>query len=76
MVSKRTLSAAALAGLLGVAGCGESDDAPADAAVETEQPRETVFDPLTSTVDRAEDVQGTVDAQSEELRRRVEEAEQ
>jgi hypothetical protein len=35
-----------------------------------------VFDPLTSTIDRAEGVQDTVNAQSEELRRRVEEAEQ
>jgi hypothetical protein len=76
MPSKRTLSSAALAGFLSIAGCGGSDDAPADTAAETEQPRETVFDPLTSTIDRAEGVQDTVDAQSEELRRRVEEAEQ
>jgi hypothetical protein len=53
--------------LLGLVACTER---------QAEAPRETVFDPLTSTIDRAEGVQDTVDAQSEELRRRVEEAEQ
>jgi hypothetical protein len=55
-----------------LAGCGESEDMP---AAPEEPPRETVFDPLTQTLDRAEGVQDTVEEQSEELRRRVEEAE-
>jgi len=34
-----------------------------------------VFDPLTSTIDRAEGVQQTVDDQAAEQRKRIEEAE-
>ena len=61
---------------LGLVACSERQaEAPTEPA-HAEPPRESVFDPLTSTVDRAEGVQDTVDAQSEELRRRVEEAEQ
>jgi hypothetical protein len=59
--------------LLGLAACAERK---AETPAEAEPSRETVFDPLTSTIDRAEGVQDIVDAQSEELRRRVEEAEQ
>lgn len=59
--------------LLGLAACAERE---AETPAEAEPSRETVFDPLTSTIDRAEGVQDTVDAQSEALRRRVEEAEQ
>jgi hypothetical protein len=59
--------------VLVVAGCGASEQ-PAEP--ETAPPRrETVFDPLTSTIDRAEGVQQTVDAQAAEQRRRLEEAE-
>lgn len=62
--------------LLGLVACSDRQaHVPADAA-EAEPPRESVFDPLTTTIDRAEGVQDTVDAQSAELRRRVEEAEQ
>jgi hypothetical protein len=62
------LSAAALT----VAGCGETDstEAPPEPAAR----RETVFDPLTSTIDRAQGVQQTVDDQAAEQRRRIEEA--
>ena len=57
-----------------VAGCG---------APEAEQPserapaprRETVFDPMTSTIERAQGVQQTLDQQAAEQRRRIEEAE-
>ena len=63
--------------LLGLVACTERQaETSPDPAAETEPARETVFDPLTSTIDRAEGVQDTVDAQSQELRRRVEEAEQ
>lgn len=63
--------------LLGLAACAERQaETPAAASAEAEPPRETVFDPLTSTIDRAEGVQDTVDAQSQESRRRIEEAEQ
>jgi hypothetical protein len=48
---------------------------PAEQADEPAAPRPTVFDPLTSTIDRAEGVQQTVDAQAAEQRRRIEEAE-
>jgi hypothetical protein len=57
-------------------GCGGPD--PAERAVESNEPpprRETVFDPLTSTIDRAKDVQQTVDQQAAEQRRRLEELE-
>ena len=61
-----------LAVALVVAGCGASDE-PA----QPEQPaprRETVFDPLTSTIDRAQGVQQTVDEQAAAQRRQIEEA--
>ena len=54
-------------------GCG--------AAPEPEQPaepaarRETVFDPMTSTIGRAQGVQQTLDAQAAEQRRKIEDAE-
>jgi hypothetical protein len=58
-------------------GCSGEGDAPERAAEELEpaQRRETVFDPLTSTIGRAEGVQQTVDEQAAEQRRRIEEAE-
>ncbi len=65
---------------LALAGCGGSApaDSPADRAAERDEPaprRETVFDPLTSTIERAQGVQQTVDAQAAEQRRRLEQAE-
>lgn len=59
--------------VIGLAGCGGSP--PAEEPVETAAPRPTVFDPLTSTIRRAEGVQQTVDDQAAEQRRRIEEAE-
>jgi hypothetical protein len=61
---------------LAATGCG-GGNAPAEQAGERPEPprRETVFDPLTSTIDRAEGVQQTVDSQAAEQRRRIEEAE-
>ena len=60
---------------LAIGACGGSD-APAEPAARQPEPprRETVFDPLTSTIDRAEGVQQTVDQQAAEQRRRIEEA--
>jgi hypothetical protein len=57
-------------------GCGgpEAQDEPAVPPVENAPP--SVFDPLTSTIDRAQGVQQTVDEQAATLRRRVEEAEE
>jgi hypothetical protein len=63
--------------VLTIAGCGGSEE-PAEQARERPEPterRETVFDPLTSTIGRAEGVQQTVDDQAAAQRRRVEEAE-
>lgn len=62
---------------LGVGGCGDEGD-PAEHAAEQREPaqrRETVFDPMTSTIGRAQGVQQTVDEQAAEQRRRIEEAE-
>jgi hypothetical protein len=58
-----------------VGGCGRADE-PAERAAEPEAAprRETVFDPLTSTIGRAEGVQQTVDDQAAEQRRRIDEA--
>ena len=58
-----------------VAGCTPADEPTERAAVPEAAPRrETVFEPLTSTIDRAEGVQQTVDEQAAEQRRRIDEA--
>jgi hypothetical protein len=62
---------------LGIGGCGGGGE-PAGSAAEERAPvprRETVFDPMTSTIGRAQGVQQTVDEQAAEQRRRIEEAE-
>ena len=59
---------------LAIAGCG-ADDAADRAAEREPEPRESVFDPMTSTIGRAEAVQQTVDEQAAEQRRRIEDAE-
>ena len=60
---------------LAIGGCGGGDVPTEPVAKQPEPPRrETVFDPLTSTVGRAEGVQQTVDQQAAEQRRRIEEA--
>jgi hypothetical protein len=56
-----------------VAGCGSSETA--EPPREQAERRPTVFDPLTSTIDRAQGVQQTVDEQAAEQRRRIEDAE-
>jgi hypothetical protein len=61
------------AGVIALAGCGGSP--PAEQPAEPAAPRPTVFEPLTSTIGRAESVQQTVDDQAAEQRRRIEEAE-
>jgi len=58
-----------------LAGCGGSE--PAEQASEPREQaprRETVFDPLTSTIGRAEGVQQTVDEQAAAQRRQIDEA--
>jgi hypothetical protein len=57
-----------------LAGCGGSVS-PEQPAPRQEPPRPTVFDPMTSTIGRAQGVQNTVDAQAAEQRKRIEEAE-
>lgn len=58
-------------GLLGACGAApEPESARPEAAAD-----ESVFDPLTSTIERAESVQDTVNQRTEELRRRIEEDE-
>jgi hypothetical protein len=56
-----------------VSGCSSSD--PPEPAAERAERRPTVFDPMTSTIGRAQGVQQTVDEQAAEQRRRIEEAE-
>jgi hypothetical protein len=58
--------------VLFLAGCGGSE--LAETPPEPER-RPTVFDPLTGTLDRAQGVQQTLDAQAAEQRRRIEDAE-
>ncbi|RPI62286.1 MAG: hypothetical protein EHM50_04270 [Lysobacterales bacterium] len=55
-----------------LAGCGGSE--PAAQASDPPPRRETVFDPMTSTIGRAQGVQQTVDEQAAEQRRRIEDA--
>ena len=72
---RQAILLAALASPLG--GCG-GDAAPMERPAERQEPaerRETVFDPLTSTIDRAQGVQQTVDDQAAEQRRGIEDAE-
>ncbi len=61
---------------LALAGCGGANDSGERAAERSESAprRETVFDPMTSTIGRAQGVQQTVDEQAAEQRRRIEEA--
>jgi hypothetical protein len=61
---------------LASAGCGGDGDAAREALGDAPPPRrETVFDPLVGTLDRAEGVQQTLDRQAAEQRRRIAEAE-
>jgi hypothetical protein len=62
---------------LAIGGCGGDGESLERAAEQREpaQRRETVFDPMTSTIGRAQGVQQTVDEQAAEQRRRIEEAE-
>jgi len=62
-----TLAAAALVG------CGQAPEP--EQSAEPAARRETVFDPMTSTIDRAQGVQQTLDAQAAEQRRKIEAAE-
>jgi hypothetical protein len=56
-------------------GCSKAEP-PADKTPDANAGRrETVFDPMVGTIDRAKGVQTTVDEQAAELRRRVEQAE-
>jgi hypothetical protein len=67
-------SATALALLLAACGGSEPEERVPETRVAA-PPRETVFDPLLSTRDRAQGVQQTVDEQAAEQRRRIEDAE-
>jgi hypothetical protein len=57
---------------LGLAAC--TDRAPEEAARETES-RPTVFDPMISTIDRAQGVEQTLQDSAADRRRQLEEAE-
>jgi hypothetical protein len=71
------VSTAALAGLF-ILGCspGRSEDPPAGApGAAAPPPAKTVFDPLTRQVDRARDVQKTVDQNTDSTRKAVDDQE-
>jgi hypothetical protein len=59
---------------IGLAACGDSAEPAAERAESA--PRETVFDPLVGTIDRARGVQQTIDERAAEQRRRIEQDEQ
>jgi hypothetical protein len=70
MTSKSSWLLVALAAV--ITACGSAPPPPQ----EQKPPRkETVFDPLTSTIDRAKGVQQTVDDQAREQRKQIEAAE-
>jgi hypothetical protein len=54
-------------------GCGQAPEP--EQTAEPAARRETVFDPMTSTIGRAQGVQQTLDAQAAEQRKRIEAAE-
>ena len=54
-------------------GCGQAPEP--ELRAEPAARRETVFDPMTSTIGRAQGVQQTVDEQAAEQRRKIEAAE-
>lgn len=60
------------AALCVLAACGAEQSPP---AAEPAEPRPSVSDPMTGTIDRAREVQGIVDDQAAQQRRRLEEAE-
>jgi membrane-bound lytic murein transglycosylase B len=59
--------------------CSSAESPAADSAApvkaQAETPAPTVFDPLTQQIDRAREVQGTVDRQADATRQSVEAAE-
>lgn len=69
MTFKSSLLLVALA--VALTACGSSQPPPQEAKP---QRKETVFDPLTSTIDRAKGVQQTVDDQAAEQRKKIEAA--
>jgi hypothetical protein len=72
-VQRNSKVACALALAFVLAGCGAEE--PAARVGEPPARRETVFDPMTSTIGRAQGVQQTLDEQAAEQRRRIEAAE-
>lgn len=61
---------------LALVACEGSEPEQSASGTREEPPRrETVFDPMTSTIGRAQGVQQTVDEQAAEQRRRIEAAE-
>jgi hypothetical protein len=69
VIFKSSLLLVALA--VALTACGSSPPPPQE---QKPQRKETVFDPLTSTIDRAKSVQQTVDDQAAEQRKKIEEA--
>ena len=61
-----------LMALVALTACGSSPPPPQE---QKPQRKETVFDPLTGTIDRAKGVQQTVDDQAAEQRKKIEAAE-
>jgi PBP1b-binding outer membrane lipoprotein LpoB len=70
MTFKSSLLLVALA--VAITACGSGEAPPQE---QKPQRKQTVFDPLTSTIDRAKGVQQTVDDQAAEQRKKIEAAE-
>lgn len=60
-----------MSALLVLSACGGG----AEPAAQQPEPKPTVFDPLTNTLERAKAVQQTVDEQAAEQRKKIEQAE-
>lgn len=69
---------AAILSAIALTACGGSPEPADERASEGVEnaPRETVFDPLVGTMDRARGVQQNVDQRAADLRRAIEESEQ
>lgn len=69
---------AAILSAIALSSCGGASEPADERASERAEsaPRETVFDPLVGTMDRARGVQQNVDQRAADLRRAIEESEQ
>ncbi len=75
MTSRKITMAATLTAACSVLAACSSDSPPPEAAASQERPASVIGDPLHQALERAESVQGTLDARAADMRQRLEEAE-